>query len=86
MPAGASATLAVRPEQLVVGDAGAGLWPLGEAVVAEAMFLGAYWRVQADSAASGRRLMLHLPPTRMPRPGERLSIAVPPASLALLRD
>ncbi len=83
---GRSATLAVRPEQLVVGDAAAGLWSLGEAVVMETMFLGAYWRVQADSTVSGRRLLLHLPPTHAPQTGERLSIAVPPASLALLRD
>jgi len=81
-----TATLAVRPEQFVVGDAASGLWSLGEVVVADAMFLGAYWRVQADSAASGRRLMLHLPPTRAPRTGERLPIAVAPASLALLQD
>ena len=69
---GRSATLAVRPEQLVVGDAAAGLWSLGEAVVTETMFLGAYWRVQADSTVSGRRLLLHLPPTHAPQTGERL--------------
>ena len=79
-------TLAIRPEQLVHGGDTGELWSLGEAVVREAIFLGAYWRVRSVCEPSGLELLLHLPPMRGPQPGERLPVAVPPASIALLAD
>jgi spermidine/putrescine transport system ATP-binding protein len=83
---GRDVVLAVRPEQLAAGaDAlGAGLFRLGTAVVREATFLGAYWRAAASNAETGQPLMLHLPPTRPPAPGDRIPVAVAPEQMALL--
>ncbi|MFZ1427416.1 MAG: ABC transporter ATP-binding protein [Geminicoccaceae bacterium] len=80
---GDTVSVAVRPEQLVLGDAH-GLWSLGAAVVGEAMFLGAYWRVRAACEPSGLDLLLHLPPTSSPRLGDRLPVSVHPDDLALV--
>lgn len=80
---GETISAAVRPQQLVLGDA-PGLWPLGVAVVGEAMFIGTYWRVRAACEPSGLDLLLHLPATASPRPGDRLPVAVRPGDLALV--
>lgn len=79
-------TLAIRPEQIVHDSDSEGLWSLGEAILGEAMFLGSHWRVRCVCEPSGLELLLHLPPMRSPRPGERLPVAVAPASLTPLAD
>jgi spermidine/putrescine transport system ATP-binding protein len=76
--------LAARPEQLVVGQAEARLWPLGTVVVEQATFLGAYWRALARHATTNAILTLHLPPMRAPAVGDRLAVSVAAESLALL--
>ena len=81
---GGPATLALRPEQVLAGAEGERLWPLGVAVVREAMFLGSHWRVAAEGLPSGQRLTLHLPPTPMPEPGDRLMLAANPAAVAVV--
>ena len=81
---GRSVTLAVRPEQLVVGAQPPGLLPLGIARITEATFLGAYWRVRADGDCP-QPWLVHLPPLQAPRPGDRLELAVAPERLVLLQ-
>jgi spermidine/putrescine transport system ATP-binding protein len=76
--------LAARPEQLVVGKADEGLWPLGMVVVEQATFLGAYWRASARHATTNASLTLHLPPMHAPAAGDRLVVAVASGSLTLL--
>ena len=80
----AKTTLALRPEQIRHGEAQGDLWRLGEAVVREAMFLGSHWRVAAEALPSGQRLTLHLPPTPAPQPGDRMSLAASPSSVAVV--
>jgi spermidine/putrescine transport system ATP-binding protein len=76
VPDGPRATLAVRPEQLAVGVAGAGMLDLGEVVVGQAMFLGGYWRVTAQGEGWPQPLLLRLAPAPAPRAGDRLRVAV----------
>ena len=64
---GGQVALAVRPEQLVADRSGADLWQLGEAVVADAMFLGTYWRTLAVvESHETMELLLHLPAMQAP--------------------
>ena len=81
---GGQVALAVRPEQLVADRSGADLWQLGEAVVADAMFLGTYWRTLAVVGTSDHRLLLHLPATQAPRIGDRMALAVASDGVAVL--
>lgn len=81
---GGQVALAVRPEQLVADRSGADLWQLGEAVVADAMFLGTYWRTLAVVGTSDHRLLLHLPATQAPRIGDRMTLAVASDGVAVL--
>ena len=81
---GQPVALAVLPEQLVADRFGADLWHLGEAVVADAMFLGTYWRTLAVVGTSDHRLLLHLPATQAPRIGDRMTLAVASDGVAVL--
>ncbi|MFL5334314.1 MAG: TOBE domain-containing protein, partial [Geminicoccaceae bacterium] len=83
---GGEVTLAVRPEQFLRDEASPRLWQLGDAVVADAMFLGTYWRVLAVSGRGDSRFLLHLPPTRPPRAGDRIDLAVAPERVAVLES
>ncbi len=77
--------LAIRPEQIECGEAPEQGWRIGEAVVAESMFLGSHWRVVALHSADAGRLLLELPPTHAPRAGDRLSLWARPESAAVIR-
>lgn len=81
---GEPVTLAVRPEQLTLGDVGPDLFDLGPVRLGELTFLGAYWRAQARSARLDAPLLLHLPPTMRLRMGDELEVAVDPERLTLL--
>ena len=76
--------VAIRPEQIECGVPPTGAWAIGEAIVAETMFLGSHWRVVAEHVADRGRLLVELPPAAAPRSGERLSLWARPESAALL--
>jgi spermidine/putrescine transport system ATP-binding protein len=80
---GRAVTLALRPEQIAVGGEG---WRLGGAVVTGAAFLGSHWRAAARADADGSTLRLHLPPGAAVRAGDRLDLAAPSRTAALLED
>jgi spermidine/putrescine transport system ATP-binding protein len=77
-------SLALRPEQLAIGETGAGLFRLGPARITDATFLGGHWRVLARAEATGEQLLLHLPAVPAPKPGDRLELAAAPERLVLL--
>ncbi|MFO1049697.1 MAG: ABC transporter ATP-binding protein [Geminicoccaceae bacterium] len=77
-------TVAIRPEQIECGVAPPSVWPIGEAVVAETMFLGSHWRVLTEHVADGGRLLVELPPSSAPQIGEPLSLWARPESVAVL--
>jgi spermidine/putrescine transport system ATP-binding protein len=77
-------SVVIRPEQIEYGEAPDGAWRIGEAVVAESMFLGSHWRVVAEHVADRGRLLVQLPPATAPRAGDRLSLWAQPGSAALL--
>ncbi len=59
-------------------------WRIGEAVVAQSMFLGSHWRVVAEHGADGGRLLIELPPEQAPNAGDRLSLWARPESAAVI--
>jgi spermidine/putrescine transport system ATP-binding protein len=77
-------SVVIRPEQIECGEAPDSAWRIGEAVVAESMFLGSHWRVVAEHVADRGRLLVQLPPATAPRAGDCLSLWARPGSAALL--
>ena len=76
--------VAIRPEQIECGEPPEHGWPIGEAVVAQSMFLGSHWRVVAEHGADGGRLLIELPPEQAPNAGDRLSLWSRPESAAVI--
>ena len=83
---GGEVALAVRPEQLVADRSGADLWQLGEAVVADAMFLGTYWRVLAVVRNQRRQTAAAPAATQAPGAGDRMPLAVASVALRCSRE
>jgi len=85
LPLGATVTLAVRPEHLLLGPAPPGALDLGAALVEESGFLGTHHAAIARTlAAADLRLRLRLPQAHVARPGERLRLHVLAADCRLL--
>lgn len=73
MPAGASITIIIRPENLQTDDAGE--ISLGTARIREATFQGAHYRVLASSETTGQDFVLRLPPDRQVEQGMSLALS-----------
>jgi spermidine/putrescine transport system ATP-binding protein len=81
---GEGVSLALRPEQLAIGEVGTGLFRLGPVRITDATFLGGHWRVLTRAEATGELLLLHLPAVPAPKQGDRLDLTAAPDRLALL--
>lgn len=85
LAAGTAVALAIRPEQLVLGEAPPGAVPLGAVRLGETMFQGSFVRGHATSlAAPGLDLLVKLPVSRAPAPGETVRAWAMPDDFALL--
>lgn len=75
--------LAVRPERLVLAQAGA---PGFAARITSRVFQGAHWLLSADSAAGALSIILHNDGRPAPGEGETVRLAFTPADVALLPE
>jgi putative spermidine/putrescine transport system ATP-binding protein len=75
--------LAVRPERLVLAEAGA---PGFAARITSRVFQGAHWLLSADSAAGALSIILHNDGRPAPGEGETVRLAFTPADVALLPE
>lgn len=76
--------LSLRPEHIAV-EPGPNRLPLGEALVEEVSFFGAFHQAAARHEATGLPLRLRLSQHAETRPGDRLALYVDPALLAPLQ-
>jgi spermidine/putrescine transport system ATP-binding protein len=89
LPAGATLAVAVRPEKLLLGPAGAttgrGEVSLGEATVRAVTFQGSFARVTLTGEA-GTALLAKVAPETAPEPGARAALAVSAKDLMIIPD
>ncbi len=76
---GADVCVIIRPENIRVD--GTGGVPLGTVSVREALYQGAYYRVQAVAESTGQAFVLRLPASAMPAFGQTLPLSCAPSDL-----
>jgi len=85
MPA-ESVTLSIRPEQLLIGNAGAGTLSLGNGTITETSFQGTHLRAHVAMEGDGNNELLLRAPVGLPLPvGAEVQLSVRPEDLVMLK-
>jgi len=78
-------TLSIRPEQLLIGSAGAGAVALGSGKITETSFQGTHLRAHVAMGSDGsNELLLRAPATAGLAHGDMVELAVRPADIVML--